>query len=70
MTTTTKLEVKGMTCGNCVRHVTDALREVTGVSRVDVDLVAGRATVEHEGVELAKLVAALDDAGYDGAAAG
>lgn len=33
--------VAGMTCGNCVRHVTEELSALTGVDAVDVALVAG-----------------------------
>lgn len=60
------LEVSGMTCNNCVRHVREALEQVTGVGEVEVDLAAGRATVKHGGAtELASLIAAVDDAGYE-----
>ena len=31
MTTTGHFSVKGMTCGNCVRHVEKALQDVSGV---------------------------------------
>jgi copper chaperone CopZ len=43
---TVELEVQGMTCGSCVKHVTKALQSVPGVSRVEVDLANGRAQVE------------------------
>ncbi|HTU62812.1 MAG TPA: heavy metal-associated domain-containing protein [Polyangiales bacterium] len=60
------LEVSGMTCNNCVRHVREALEQVAGVGEVAVDLGAGRATVKHSGAtELASLIAAVDDAGYE-----
>jgi copper chaperone len=60
------LDVSGMTCNNCVRHVREALEQVTGVGEVQVDLGAGRATVKHQGeVALASLIAAVDDAGYE-----
>lgn len=36
---TVKLEVQGMTCGECVKHVTKALQSVPGVGRIQVDLV-------------------------------
>lgn len=42
---TIELEVHGMTCGSCVKHVTKALQSVPGVSRVEVDLANGRARV-------------------------
>lgn len=43
---TVELQIQGMTCGSCVKHVTKALQSVPGVSRVDVDLANGRALVE------------------------
>lgn len=43
-----ELDVQGMTCSSCVKHVTNALQSVPGVSRVDVDLAKGRARVEGE----------------------
>jgi copper chaperone CopZ len=59
------LEVSGMTCNHCVKHVRAALEQVAGVAEVEVDLGAGRATVKHHGeTELASLIAAVDDAGY------
>jgi copper chaperone CopZ len=43
---TVELEVQGMTCGSCVKHVTKALLSVPGVNHVEVDLENGRARVE------------------------
>jgi copper chaperone len=57
---TVELEIQGMTCGACVKHVTTALQSVAGVNRVEVDLANGRALVEGElpsGVQ--PLIAAL-----------
>ena len=62
---TIELNVQGMTCGSCVKHVTKALQSVPGVSRVEVDLVNGRARVEGDlpsGAET--LIAALADEDY------
>lgn len=44
--TTVELEVQGMTCGSCVKHVTKALQAVPGVTHVEVDLARGRARVD------------------------
>ena len=38
---TIDLEVQGMSCGSCVKHVTQALQALTGVSGVAVDLTSG-----------------------------
>ncbi len=66
----TELTVDGMTCGNCVRHVQDALAGLPGVSAV-VDLDAGVAVVTHPAaVPVRALVDAVDEAGYDAAVRG
>ncbi len=64
---TFELEVKGMTCGNCVSHVTKALQSVAGVKKVDVDLEGAATVVAKAGTPRAVLVAAVKDAGYEAA---
>lgn len=67
---TVDLNVEGMNCGNCVRHVTEALEGLSGVQSVNVELEAGKAHLSVEDTFDTQLaVAALDDAGYDAAAA-
>ena len=63
---TTRLNVEGMSCGACVRHVTRALESITGVVLIQVDLQKNEATVEHlvDQVDENSLVAAINDAGY------
>jgi copper chaperone len=60
------LDVSGMTCGSCVRHVEKALRELGGVAAVEVKLREGKVVVSHdpEKATLPAILAALDDAGY------
>ena len=55
-----------MTCNGCVKHVTSALREVPGVSAVEVDLARGEAKVVHDAERspLPALAAAVEAAGY------
>ena len=60
---TVELQVQGMNCGSCVKHVTEALRPVEGVSDVAVDLQAGRVKVSGDSDSHA-LLAALENAGY------
>lgn len=59
--------VTGMTCGHCVSAVTSELKEIPGVTDVNVDLVAGgtsTVTVASE-TQLVEndVAAALDEAG-------
>src|SRR3569832_618258 len=42
---TTYLSIDGMTCGNCARHVTQALQGVSGVRSASVDLDSHQAVV-------------------------
>jgi Cu+-exporting ATPase len=61
----TKLRIIGMSCNGCVRHVGKALRELPGVSAVEVSLAEESAEVTHaETTTLATLVAAVESAGY------
>lgn len=59
----TALAVEGMKCGGCVANVKKALSAVPGVTGVDVDLGAKRATVQGSASTDA-LVAAVQAAGY------
>ncbi len=57
--------VEGMTCNNCVRHVTEALRALPGITGVHVALENGRATIQAEqAIPDTAVRAALDEAGY------
>lgn len=40
-----ELGIKGMSCGHCVRTVTDILKSIPGVMACNVDLSSGKATV-------------------------
>jgi len=61
------LEVKGMTCGHCVKAVTAAVKEVDPKAEVRVDLGSGRVEVETTAAAAA-IAAAVADAGYEVAA--
>jgi len=57
------ISIEGMTCQNCVKHVTEALEKVAG--SVEVDLAAKQATVEVSGdVTNEALSQAVVGAGY------
>lgn len=62
----TILEVQGMTCPSCIRHVTSALTDLAGVGKVDVKLREGLVTVTHDATQapIDQLIDALADAGY------
>lgn len=62
----TVLEVQGMTCPSCIRHVTSALKDVEGVGTVDVKLRDGLVVVKHDAAAapITLLIDALAEAGY------
>jgi copper chaperone CopZ len=57
--------VSGMTCGHCVRSVTEEVSEVAGIARVDVDLDSGRLAVTGKGFADEAVKAAVAEAGYE-----
>ena len=60
------VNVEGMMCQHCVKHVHDALVKVEGVKNADVSLENKCAKVEYEGnVTDDALKAAVTDAGYE-----
>lgn len=62
------LHVTGMSCDHCVRAITAAVAALPGVTAVDVDLAAGAVRVEGT-PDAAAVTTAIEDAGYDVAAA-
>lgn len=66
--TTTTFSVDGMTCGNCVKHVTEELTTLPGVTDVQIELVTGGSspvTVTSQApLDEAAIAAAVDEAGY------
>jgi copper chaperone len=61
---TSTYAVAGMTCEHCVRSVTEEVSEVPGVTAVEVDLTAGRITVQGDADDVA-VRAAVAEAGYE-----
>lgn len=60
------LGVGGMTCDDCVRHVTDALESVPGVERAEVSLASRSAVVQAQAdVPSAALASAVRERGYN-----
>ena len=63
--TTETYTVTGMTCGHCVSSVTEEVRELPGVSDVQVDLDSGLVTVTSDApVGADQVRAAVEEAGY------
>ncbi|MEV6811912.1 copper-transporting ATPase [Micromonospora craterilacus] len=63
---TTTYQVQGMTCGHCVSAVSAEVGAIPGVNEVQVDLAAGRVTVNSDQpLDDAAVRAAVDEAGYE-----
>lgn len=64
----TSLSVEGMTCSSCVATIERALTTVPGVCRVRVNLLAGKADVEHEAsLTSADVADTVEDVGFGAA---
>jgi copper chaperone len=62
----TTFHVVGMTCGHCVNAVQEEVGRLDGVSRVAVDLEAGKVTVtSSRPVSDAEVRSAVEEAGYE-----
>jgi copper chaperone len=70
MTETIELTVSGMTCDHCVRSITNAVNELPGVARTTVDLEGGKATVEGDELDAERIIAAIEEEGYEAAVSG
>jgi len=62
---TKTIMIEGMTCNHCVMHVTNALKEIDGVSAVEVNLQKKLAVVETSSdVSDSILINAVTETGY------
>ncbi|KAJ3231566.1 ATPase Cu transporting protein 7B [Chytriomyces hyalinus] len=64
--TTTKLEVGGMTCASCVASVERVVAELKGVESVSVSLLTNMAVIKHapSTIGVRSLITAITDAGF------
>jgi copper chaperone len=67
---TVTLAISGMTCGGCVRSVSNVLNALDGVAKADVSLDKRCAIVEYDAAKLNmnQLKRAVEEAGYEIAA--
>ena len=64
---TMTFDVKGMTCDNCVHHVSEAINGVDGVKATEVSLATNSAKVDGD-FEAAAVIAAVEEEGYEASA--
>ena len=60
----TTFDVKGMTCGHCVRAVTNAVQEIDAQARVEVDLATATVLIESTS-PASSIERAIEEAGYE-----
>jgi len=61
-----KISISGMSCEHCVKHVSNALQELSGVSKVEVNLAGKHAIVELSAdISDDAIKAAIDEVGYE-----
>ena len=67
---TVTLAISGMTCGGCVRSVTNVLKALDGVAKADVSLENKSAVVDYDPgkVQLEQLKRSVAEAGFEVAA--
>lgn len=66
MEKSTRLTIKGMTCGGCVASVKRVLEAVPGVKAADVSLAGGSAAVRHDdSLDVSRLKTAVEEAGFE-----
>ena len=63
---TTTVSINGMSCNHCAMAVNQALKQMSDVTDVKVDLDNGKATIEHENpIDMSKVKDVIEKAGYE-----
>ena len=64
---TATLNISGMTCGGCVRSVSNLLNAMDGVAKAEVSLEKQCAVVDYDAAKLGQdqLKRAVEEAGYE-----
>ena len=64
---TVRLSIEGMSCGGCVRHVTQALEGVRGARVQDVKVGSATVAIDPQALSPQALVEAVERAGFTAA---
>ena len=61
------LHIEGMSCGHCVKAVTDAVAALPGITGVAVDLDSKTAAIDHDPAlcPVDKIKSAIEEEGYE-----
>lgn len=61
-----RITIEGMNCEHCINHVTEALKELNGVVKVEVSLASNNAIIEtSQDVKDEEIKSSIDEAGYE-----
>lgn len=60
-----KINIEGMSCMHCVRHVEEALSEIKGISNIEVNLQGKYAVCDVDNVDEKEIIEKIDEYGYD-----
>ncbi|MCG0239090.1 MAG: cation transporter [Firmicutes bacterium] len=64
------LKIEGMSCGHCVKAVTEALKGLAGVTDAEVSIGSATVTFDPGQVSLDRIKAAVEEEGYRVVSAG
>ncbi|MCL2162447.1 MAG: heavy-metal-associated domain-containing protein [Betaproteobacteria bacterium] len=61
------IRIAGMSCGGCVRNVTETLKALPGVAGAEVSLERACAVVQYDpaAIDVAAMRRAVEEAGFD-----
>jgi copper chaperone len=59
------IKIKGMSCQHCVGSVKKALEDISGLSKITVNLNEGEATFENDSVGREEIRAAISKIGFE-----
>ena len=59
-----KFDVQDMSCGHCVRSITEAVKEVDPQAQVAIDLASKRVLIEAAAASEQALAEAISEAGF------
>ncbi|RHZ69500.1 hypothetical protein Glove_283g19 [Diversispora epigaea] len=65
--TITMLSIEGISCASCINTIEQAIRPLTGVKHIHVNLLTSEATIKHDNHKIGPrdLTKALDELGYE-----
>ncbi len=58
------MKIDGMTCGNCVAHVTKALKSLDGVTLEQVNIGSATVSFDPNATSQDRITSAIEDEGY------